>query len=110
MSDDTLTQLETDIRQSDALNAEQKAELLGLLTTLKAEITALKHTHAEHAASVVEFTTQLTLEAVRQTRDPQLIDSATQGLSASVTELEASHPQLVQIVNAISMLLSSIGI
>lgn len=110
MSDDTLTQLETDIRQSEALNAEQKAELLGLLSTLKAEITTLERTHAEHAASVVEFTTQLTLEAIRQTRDPQLIDSATHGLSASVAELEASHPQLVQLVNAISVLLSSIGI
>lgn len=110
MPDETLTHLETIIRQSDAIPAEKKAELSHLLTTLQAEIAALEHTHAEHAASVVEFTARSTLEAIRQTSDPQLVASATQGLSASVAELEASHPQLVQIVNAISMLLSSLGI
>jgi hypothetical protein len=110
MLDKTLTQLETNIRQSDALQAEKKAELLRLLTTLKADIAALEQTHAEHAASVVESMAQLTLEAIRQTRDPQLVDSATQSLSTAVTELEVSHPQLVQTVNAISVLLSSIGI
>jgi len=110
MPDETLTHLETIIRQSDAIPAEKKAELAHLLTTLQAEIAALEHTHAEHAASVVEFTARSTLEAIRQTSDPQLVASATQGLSASVAELEASHPQLVQIVNAISMLLSSLGI
>ena len=110
MPDETLTQLETTIRQSDAIHAEKKAALLHLLTTLKVEIAALEHTHAEHAASVVEFTARSTLEAIRQTRDPQLVASATQSLSTSVAELEVSHPQLVQTVNAISMLLSSLGI
>ena len=49
-------------------------------------------------------------EIIQPTKDPQLIESATQRLSASVEELEVSHPQLVQAVNAISMLLASIGI
>lgn len=110
MPDETLTQLETNIRQSAAIDAAHKTELLYLLSTLKAEIAALEHTHAEHAKSVVELTAQSTLEAIRQTRDPQRVASTTQGLSASVAELEVSHPQLVQIVNAISVLLSSLGI
>ena len=110
MLDKTLTQLETTIRQSEALQAEKKAELVRLLTTLKAEIAALEHTHAEHAESIVGFTARSTQEAIRQTRNPQLIALATQGLSTSVEELEVSHPQLVQIVNAISVLLSNIGI
>jgi len=33
-----------------------------------------------------------------------------QGLKSSVDELEESHPQLVQIVNAISNTLSNLGI
>ena len=110
MLDKTLTQLETNIRQSEILGAEKKAELLRPLATLKAEIAALEQTHAEHATSVVESTAQLTLEVIRQTRDPQLVASANQGLSTVVAELEAAHPQLVQTVNAISVLLSSIGI
>ena len=110
MLDETLTQLETNIHQSDTIHAEKKAELLRLLTTLKSEIAALEHTHAEHAESVVGFTARSTQEAIRQTRNPQLVALATQGLAASVEELEVSHPQLVQSVNAISVLLSNIGI
>lgn len=110
MLDETLTQLETNIRQSEAIHPEKKAELLLLLTTLKSELVALEHTNAEHAASVADFIARSTQEAMRQTRNPQVVDSATQGLTASVEELEASHPQLVQIVNAISVLLSNIGI
>ena len=110
MLDETLTQLEANIHQSDTIQAEKKAELLRLLTTLKSEIAALESTHAEHAESVVGFTARSTQEAIRQTRNPQLVALATQGLAASVEELEASHPQLVQIVNAISVLLSNIGI
>ena len=64
MLDETLTQLETNIRQSEALQAEKKAELLRLLTTLKSEIATLEHTHAEHAESVVGFTARSTQEAI----------------------------------------------
>jgi predicted TIM-barrel enzyme len=107
---ETLAKLEMNIRQSDAIEADKKVELLRLLSTLQAEITVLEPTHAAHAASVVELTERSMHEVIRQTKDPELIASATQGLSASVEELEVSHPQLVQVVNAISMLLANMGI
>ena len=110
MLDETLAKLEMNIRQSDAIETDQKAEILRLLSTLQSEIAALESTHAEHAASVVGFTERSMQEAIRQTKDPQLIALATQGLSASVEALEASHPQLVQVVNAISMLLANMGV
>ena len=110
MLDETLAKLETNIRQSEAIQAEKKAELLQLLTTLKSELAALAQTHVEQVESVVGFTERSMQEALRPTRDPQLVASATQDLSASVAELEVSHPQLVQIVNAISVLLSNMGI
>jgi hypothetical protein len=49
-------------------------------------------------------------EAIRQPKDPQLAASALQELADSVAELEVSHPRLVNVVNAISVLLSNIGI
>jgi predicted TIM-barrel enzyme len=107
---ETLAKLEMNIRTSDAIEADKKAELLRLLSTLQAEIAVLEPTHAEHAANVVELTERSMQEVIRQTKDPELIASATQGLSASVEELEVSHPQLVQVVNALSMLLSNMGI
>jgi hypothetical protein len=110
MLDETLAKLETNIRASDTLQADQKAELLRLLTLLKSEITTLEHTHAEHAESVLGLAERSMHEAIRQPQDPQRTASALQELAASVAELEVSHPQLVSAVNAISVLLSNIGI
>ena len=110
MLDETLAKLETNIRASDAIQADKKAELLRLLASLKAEIATLEHTHADHAESVLGLTQRSMHEAIRQPKDPQRADSALQELAASVAELEVSHPQLVNVVNAISVLLSNIGI
>jgi Domain of unknown function (DUF4404) len=110
MLDETLAKLETNIRASEAIQADKKVELLRLLTTLKSEIAILEHTHAEHAESVLGLAERSMHEAIRQPKDPQLAASALQELAASVAELEVSHPQLVNVVNAISVLLSNIGI
>jgi hypothetical protein len=110
MLDETLTKLETTIRQSHAIRPDDKAELLQLLTRLHSEIATLAHTHAEQAASVSDLAERSMHEALRPAGDSQPTPSALQELSASVAELEVSHPQLVSVVNNISMLLSNIGI
>jgi predicted TIM-barrel enzyme len=110
MLDETLTKLETNIRASEAIQADKKAELLRLMATLKSEIAVLEHTHVEHAESVIGLAERSMHEAIRQPKDPQLAASALQELAASVAELEVSHPQLVNVVNAISVLLANIGI
>jgi len=110
MLDETLAKLEMNIRASEVIQADKKTELLRLLTTLKSEIATLEHTHVEHAESVIGLTERSMHEAIRQPKDPQRAASTLQELAASVAELEASHPQLVNVVNAISVLLSNIGI
>jgi len=110
MLDETLAQFETHIRASETIPPEKKAELLQLLTSLKAEIAILEHTHAAHAESVRGLAERSMQEAMRQPHDPQLTTSALQELSESVAELEVSHPRLVSAVNAISMMLANIGI
>ena len=110
MLDETLAKLETNIRASESIQTDKKAELLRLLTTLKSEIATLEHTHAEQAESVRCWAERSMHEAIRQPHDPQLAASALQELAASVAELEVSHPQLVNVVNAISVLLANIGI
>ncbi|MBM3225533.1 MAG: DUF4404 family protein [Candidatus Tectomicrobia bacterium] len=110
MVDETLTKLNTTIQHTAALSTEQKAELLQLLSTLHAEILALAETHDEHAASITRFTEVSTHEVVRQQRNPQLVDLSLRGLSESVNALETSHPQVVQLVNALCVTLSNIGV
>ncbi len=110
MIDETLAKLTTTIHQSPTLTAEQKAELLRLLSTLHTEVQTLAETHDEHAASIARFTDVSTHEAVRQQRNPQLVELALQGLASSVNELETSHPKVVNLVNSLCVLLSNIGV
>ena len=110
MLDETLAKLETNIRASEAIQADKKAELLRLLASLQSEIATLEHTHVEHAESVIGLAERSMHEAIRQPQDPQLAASALQELAASVAELKVSHPRLVNVVNAISLLLANIGI
>lgn len=110
MGQETLAKLTTTIQQSPTLSEVQKAELLRLLQTLQSEMTALAATHDAQAASITRFTDMSTQEVVRQPRDPQLLDLALQSLTSSVSDLETSHPQLVQLVNSLCVLLSNIGV
>jgi hypothetical protein len=80
MIDETLAQLQAKIRQASALNAAQQAELLQLLQALYTEIHVLAHTHTEQAESIARFTGVSTHEAVRQHRNPLLVEVALQGL------------------------------
>jgi hypothetical protein len=110
MPADTMAKLEAKIQETQHLNPSQKAELLTLLAALKGEIADLVTTHEEHAHSITRFTDLSAHEATRQQKHPDLLRLAIEGLSTSVEEFEASHPTLVETVNKLSTLLSSLGI
>src|SRR5262245_59431992 len=105
-----LNDVENRVMEHDDIPETTKAELLRLLTLLKSEIAKIEYTHAEHAESVVSLAERSMHEAIRQPKNPQHAASALHELAESVAELEVSHPQLVNVVNAISILLSNIGI
>jgi len=110
MSPDSLTRLETKIQEATGLNAQHKTELLTLLVDLKNEIAKLSTTSEEQAHSIRSFTDISAHEATREFNNQQLVRIAIEGLSTSVEELEASHPELVATVNKLCNLLSSLGI
>jgi hypothetical protein len=110
MIEDTLAKIEARLGKAGVLTKEQRAELLGLLSTLKIEIKEFSKTHSEQAQSITAFTQASTHEATRLQRDPQLLRLSLEGLSASVQGFETSHPKLVDIVNAISLMLSNSGV
>jgi hypothetical protein len=110
MIQDTIEQLETNVRQDTAIQAERKAELLDLLGRLKAEVGELAKTDADQAASIAGFAAVSTHEATRTQPDPRLLELSLDGLSHSVSEFEETHPRLVQVVNSISNTLSNLGI
>jgi len=110
MIEDTLAKIEARLKKTGVLTKEQRTELLGLLSTLKTEIGEFSKTHSEQAQSITTFTQASTHEATRQERDPQLLRLSLEGLSASVQGFETSHPKLVEIVNALSLMLSNSGV
>ena len=83
----TIEKIEAAVRESRSLDDKKKKELAGLLADLKAEIGRLP-----------------------QEKKSELTDLSLEGLSASVQELEASHPRLVKTVNDLCNLLAGIGI
>ena len=110
MIEDTLKKIEARIRAADTIAGDRKGELLQLLGTLHSEVAELSKTHGEHAESIASFTELSAREATRTQRNPRLLELSLAGLSSSVEEFEQSHPRLVEIANAISNALASLGI
>ena len=110
MINNTIAKIEQQLNASRTIRQERREELLKLLETLKAEVATISETHGEQAASIARFTEVFTQEATRQQQDPQLLDLSLEGLRSSARSFEETHPQLVQIVNAISRTLSNLGI
>ena len=107
---DTLKKIEEAIRRFDAIDGLERAELLGLLEALKAEVGRLSATHAEHAHSIAGFAQVAAHEAAREQKSPHLLKHSVDGLSLSVKGFEASHPRLVEIVNELCVMLAQIGV
>src|SRR5512132_1764735 len=110
MIQDTIAELEARIGRAETVRPESKAELLRLLANLRAEISALPETRGEQAQSIAGFTNVSAHEALRENRDPKLVELSLEGLASSVNQLEETHPGLVQVVNRICQTLSNLGI
>ncbi len=110
MIEDTIALIETKIQKLRSVEEAKKAEMLELLSSLQSETRKLSKTHAEHAESIARFAEISAHEATRETQNPELLQLSVEGLSSSVTEFEATHPRLVEVVNSICVTLSSLGI
>jgi len=106
----TLETIENKIKNAPSIPEASKSEYLELLHTLNTEINKLQKSQKEKAQSIKGFTKVTSHEITRDEIDPGLIRISIEGLSSSVKEFEASHPKLVQTVNAICDFLSKIGI
>ena len=110
MLPETLSKIEERVRSAESITPQQRTELLGLLATLKSEVSTLSDTHHDEAQSIAGFTAVSAHEATREARDRELVELSLKGLSHSVGGFEESHPKLVQSVNSICTMLSNLGI
>jgi len=107
MLDDTISRIETTIRENTSIPDDKRQELLGLISNLKNEIDSLD---AADAGSIARFAESSVKEAVKSQQDPDLLNHSLVGLSLSVKKFEVSHPTLTAIINNIGQTLNRIGI
>ncbi|MEO5721308.1 MAG: DUF4404 family protein [Chthoniobacterales bacterium] len=102
--------IQTTIETAKNIPDERKAELLQMVAELNSEIQALAETDDEQASSITRFADISAHEASRSAKNPQLADTALDGLRGSIQGLEESHPVIVGIVNRFATALSNMGL
>ena len=107
---ETIHSIEQRLKDTNSVSFKDKQELLNLLSTLEAEVTALAKTHPEHAESITGFTQVSAHEATREQKDQRLVDLSLKGLTSSIEGFENSHEDLFRIVNSLAVMLSHLGI
>ena len=110
MSLDSLGQLKASIHETHELSPQQKEELLGLVSELKAAMANVSTTPEAHAPSRTRETDRAAAKTTRQDTPRHPLRRAMDDVSTSVEAFEASHPELVNTVNQISTLLANMGI
>jgi len=102
MIDDTIATIENRVRHASGLSDDARLELQELIVTLKSDVNALRHRVSENAPPAPGDTT-------RVGKKPS-VRLALQNLSDAVAGQEAKHPQITELVNSISQVLSNTGI
>lgn len=110
MIQNRIQELEQKLAGTHTINEATRGELLKLVSELKREISSLPQGQSEQAQSIAGFAAVTAHEAIRETKNPQLIRLSADGLRASVGGFETTHPGLVQAVNAFCRTLSNLGI
>ncbi|MBA3607951.1 MAG: DUF4404 family protein [Verrucomicrobiota bacterium] len=110
MLEERMRKIETRIAESPGLPEAERAQLLQLVATLREEVDALARGRAEEADSITHFLEASTHEASRAEKQPKLLEAARQGLTASVENLESSHPRLFETVNQAAVVLANMGL
>jgi excinuclease UvrABC nuclease subunit len=106
----TLSKLESKVKSLKKLDQSKKDELLAIIDTLDSEIEKLSAEDDESAESIANFAQTSTHEAAKNNTNRDLIETAISGLSKSIEGFEASHPQLTETVNKLTVFLSNMGI
>lgn len=110
MIDSRIAEIQSTIESAPNIPGDRKQQLLKLVSELKAEVRSLAETHHEEASSIARFADASAHEAGRAAANPQLADTALQGLRQSIEGLEESHPVIVGIVNRFATALSNMGL
>lgn len=110
MLEERMGKIEARIAEAPGLPETERTQLLQLVATLREEVDALARSRAEEADSIAHFLEASAHEASRSQKQPKLLEAARDGLTASVENLESSHPKLFEAVNQAAVILANMGL
>lgn len=110
MIENTLSRLEQKIQESSSIEDDQKGDVLQLLQDLKFELLTLSKTDNDRASTITGHTDTSAQEAIKESGDLAILTNSLQELNFSIEGFEASHPKLVETINAFCTRLSTMGI
>jgi uncharacterized coiled-coil DUF342 family protein len=110
MLQETLKRIDQIIAQSDKLSSASRQELADLLSQLDKELQAVEKQQAHKAHSIASFAKVAAHESLRDDPDPELVSLSSKGLRRTVEEFEASHPKLYEVIQAICIRLTGMGV
>jgi prefoldin subunit 5 len=110
MTDEHIEKTKAAIESAENIPADQKAELLDLLSKLKPAIAKVSETHHEHAQSIARLVEVSAHETIRAEKKPEHINRLLHELKQSVENFETSHSDLTAFVTKYSAVLSALGI
>jgi|SRR5882724_142183 len=110
MTDEHIENTKAAIESARNIPVDKKAELLDLLSKLKAAIGKVSQTHHDDAQSIARLVEASARETIRAEKKPEPIKRLSHELKRSVEKFEASHPQLVAFVTEYTGFLSAMGI
>jgi hypothetical protein len=99
MVEDRIRNIESRVQSSTNLPDPAKAELLDLLAAMRAELQGVQKEHLDRAQ-----------ESAPPPPHGESLDDALGGITSTVTELEATHPRLAELLNRLAVALANMGI
>jgi hypothetical protein len=105
MIDETFSRLEQQIRLAE-LSDPARSELIELLASLKSEVGELNKKDPAEAKSLASFADH----SIRLAQESSVPAKTPPTFEDSVQEFEIKHPQLVERVNRVCVILSNMGI
>ena len=109
MIPERLAKLEATLRNSANIPEGTRRELLDLVAGLKTEVGPLADTHGDVADEIAD-SAHAAVEAAMGNDQRSDKAAAIEGLAASVSQFEVTHPRLVEIVDRLALTLSNMGI
>ena len=110
MPDRTIERIREEIAEANIPDS-RKDQLLDLVDELKEELDKIAAEHHDDAVHIATHAEELSKAATDENGvDQEQVEVSAAELRDAVSDFEITHPQLVKVINGISMMLSNLGI